>query len=110
LVYSLRVSGKFFTKHFYNNFSVESGFVICDDPQVAEVAYNQHKYINRLLCWISPQSLYTSILDKQKTTGTSLPLRVLTATLADRVASLVNTRQISSPNKFDQQVKMNRNL
>jgi hypothetical protein len=37
--------------------------------------------------------------------GPTLPLRVLTATLADRVAALVNTRQATSPNKYDQQVK-----
>ncbi len=49
--------------------------------------------------------MYTSILDKQKTMGPTLPLRVLTATLADRVAALVNTRQATSPNKYDQQVK-----
>ncbi|CAF1231210.1 unnamed protein product [Adineta steineri] len=82
----------------------EQGMVICDNPQLAEAAYNRHRYLNRLLCWISPQSLYTSILNQQKTTGPTLPLRVLTATLADRVASLVNnTRQVTSPNKFDQQ-------
>ncbi len=86
---------------------VEPGFVICDDPVLAEAAYNRHKYLNRLLCWISPHSLYTSILDKQKTIGPTLPLRVLTATLADRVAALVNIRQATSPNKFDQQVKLN---
>jgi hypothetical protein len=84
---------------------LESGFVVCDDPQVAEAAYNSHKYLNRLLCWISPHSLYTSILNKQKAIGPTLPLRVLTATLADRVAALVNTRQVQSPNKYDQQVK-----
>ncbi|CAF1922495.1 unnamed protein product, partial [Rotaria magnacalcarata] len=30
-------------------------------------------------------------------------LRVLTATLADRIASLINIRHVTSPNKFDQQ-------
>ncbi|CAF1171935.1 unnamed protein product [Adineta steineri] len=85
-------------------YAPEQGMVICDNPQLAEAAYNRHRYLNRLLCWISPQSLYTSILNQQKTTGPTLPLRVLTATLADRVASLVNnTRQVTSPNKFDQQ-------
>lgn len=78
--------------------------VVCDDPLVAEVAYDRHKYLHRLLCWISPQSLYTSILDKQRATGPTLPLRVLTATLADRVASLVHARPVTSPNKADQQV------
>jgi hypothetical protein len=85
---------------------VETGFVICDDPAVAEAAYNRRKYLNRILCWISPHSLYTSILNKQITMGPTLPLRVLTATLADRVAALVNTRQITSPNRFDQQVRI----
>ena len=80
---------------------LEKGFVLCDNPQVAETAYNRHKYINRLLCWISPQLLYTSILNKPKTTGSVLPLRVLTATLADRVSSLINTRHLSSPTKVD---------
>ena len=80
---------------------LETGFVICDDPQVAEIAYNRHKYINRLLCWISPQLLYTSILNKQKTTDSALPLRVLTATLADRVSSLINPRHLTSPSKYD---------
>jgi hypothetical protein len=84
---------------------LESGFVVCDDPQIAEAAYNRHKYLNRFLCWISPNLLYTSILDKQKTIGPTLPLRVLTATLADRVAALVNIRQATSPNKYDQQVR-----
>ncbi|CAF1571423.1 unnamed protein product [Rotaria magnacalcarata] len=83
--------------------SPESGFIICDAPQDAEAAFNRHKYFNRLLCWISPPSLYTSILNKQKATGTTLPLRVLTATLADRIASLINIRHVTSPNKFDQQ-------
>jgi hypothetical protein len=87
---------------------IESGMVICDDPYVAEAAYNRHKYLNRLLCWISPELLYTSILDKQKTIGPTLPLRVLTATLADRVAQLVNTRPVTSPNNFDQQVQINK--
>ncbi|CAF3220897.1 unnamed protein product [Rotaria sp. Silwood2] len=81
----------------------ETGFVICDAPQVAEAAFNRHKYLNRFLCWISPQLLYTSILGQQKTTNPTLPLRVLTATLADRIASLVNIRSVTSPNKFDQQ-------
>ncbi|CAF1445050.1 unnamed protein product [Adineta ricciae] len=80
----------------------EPGMIICDDPLVAEAAYNHNKYLNRLLCWISPQLLYTSILDKQKAVGPTLPLRVLTATLADRVASLVYTRPLTSPNKMDQ--------
>lgn len=84
--------------------SVEAGFVVCDDPAFAEIAYNRHKYFNRFLCWISPQLLYTNILNKQNSTGPTLPLRVLTATLADRVATLVNQRQPISPNKFDQQV------
>ena len=79
--------------------------IICDDPLVAEAAYNHNKYLNRLLCWISPQLLYTSILDKQKAVGPTLPLRVLTATLADRVASLVYTRPVTSPNKMDQKVR-----
>ncbi|CAF3807825.1 unnamed protein product [Rotaria socialis] len=83
--------------------SPESGFVICDVPQDVEAAFNRHKYFNRLLCWISPPSLYTSILNKQKATGTTLPLRVLTATLADRIASLISIRHVTSPNKFDQQ-------
>ncbi len=86
---------------------LEPGFVICDDPLLAETAYNRHKYLNRILCWISPHSLYTSILDKQKTIGPILPLRVLTATLADRVAALINIRQASSPNKFDQNINLN---
>jgi hypothetical protein len=86
---------------------IESGFIICDDPHVAESAYNRHKYLNRFLCWISPQLLYTSILDKQKAIGPTLPLRVLTATLADRVGSLINNRQVTSPNTFNQQVKIN---
>jgi hypothetical protein len=86
---------------------IESGFVICDDPLVAEAAYNRHKYLNRFLCWISPHLLYTSILNKQKTIGPTLPLRVLTATLADRVTALVSTRQVTSPNKFDKQVRIN---
>lgn len=78
--------------------------IICDDPLVAEAAYNRNKYLNRFLCWVSPQLLYTSILDKQKAVGPTLPLRVLTATLADRVASLVSTRPVASPNKMDQKV------
>lgn len=81
---------------------------MCDDPSIAETAYDRHKYLNRFLCWISPHSLYTSILNKQKAIGPTLPLRVLTATLADRVAALVNTRQVTSPNKFDQQVYLNK--
>ena len=89
-------------------FFLESGFVVCDDPSIAESAYNRHKYFNRFLCWISPQSLYTSILDKQKTSGPTLPLRVLTATLADRVAALINNRLVTSPNKFNQQVTRNK--
>ena len=88
-----------------NLICLETGFVVCDDPQLAETAYNRHKYFNRLLCWISPQTLHTNILNQQKNPSSTLPLRVLTATLADRVSSLVNTRHISSPNKYDQQVK-----
>ncbi|UJR13953.1 hypothetical protein I4U23_000956 [Adineta vaga] len=84
-------------------YTPEPGMIVCDDPQVAEAAYNRHKYLNRFLCWISPQLLYTSILDKQKATGPTLPLRVLTATLADRVASLVYNRSVTSPNQKDQQ-------
>ncbi|CAF1132311.1 unnamed protein product [Rotaria sordida] len=84
-------------------FTPESGFIVCDAPQVAEASFNRHKYLNRFLCWISPQFLYTSILGQQKPINTTLPLRVLTATLADRIASLINIRPIISPTKFDKQ-------
>lgn len=83
----------------------ETGFVVCDDPQVAETTYNRHKYFHRFLCWISPQALQTTILNKHQNPSATIPLRVLTATLADRVSSLVNPRHLSSPTKVDQQVR-----
>jgi len=80
----------------------EKGFVVCEDPQLAETTYNRHKYFNRFLCWISPEALQKTILTKQQNPNSTIPLRVLTATLADRVSSLVNPRLLNSPTKFDQ--------
>ena len=89
-----------------NNIILEPGFVVCDAPEDAELTFNRHKYLNRFLCWISPQSLNTSILNKQKTTNTTLPLRALTTAIANHVASLLNIRQVISSNKFGQQVEI----
>ena len=84
---------------------LEMGFIVCDNPLAAEAAYNRHKYLHQLLCWISPQSLYTNILNKQKASGPTPPLRVITATLADRVRSLVQARHPTSPTKLDPLVR-----
>jgi hypothetical protein len=81
-------------------FDLETGFIICNDPQSSEAAYNRHRF----LCWLSPRLMQTTVLTEQKPVSTPLSLRMLTTSLADRVSSLINTRHVLSPNKFDQQV------
>lgn len=99
----------YFDRTFFLLLVIEPGFVICDAPQVAEANFNRNKYVNRFLCWLSPQLLYTSMADKPKTASSTFPLRVLTATLAERVAALVNVRQVATSNKFDKQVELYKN-